>query len=54
MVRLGYAAGTVGGAVETTSNVVRAAIQIIGKATDAHLISSCFLMYPTNNYQMVY
>ena len=54
MVRLGYAAGTVGGAVETTSNVVRAAIQIIGKSTDAHLISSCFLMYPTNNYPMVY
>ena len=32
MVKLGYAAGTVGGAVETTSNVVRAAIQIIGKS----------------------
>lgn len=54
MVKLGYAAGTVGGAVETTSNVVRAAIQIIGKSSDAHLISSCFLMYPTNNYPMVY
>ena len=54
MVKLGYAAGTVGGAVETTANVVRAAIQIIGKSRDAHLISSCFLMYPTNNYPMVY
>ena len=42
MVRLGYAAGTVGGAVETTSNVVRAAIQIIGKSDDAHITSSCF------------
>ena len=54
MVRLGYASGTVGGAVETTPNVVRAAIQIIGKSSDVHLISSCFLMYPTNNYPMVY
>ena len=54
MVRLGHAAGTVGGAVETTSNVVRAAIQIIGKADDAQIISSCFLMYPRNNYPMVY
>ena len=54
MVRLGYAAGTVGGAVETTSNVVRAAIQIIGKSDDAHITSSCFLMYPKNSYPMVY
>ena len=54
MVRLGYAAGTVGGAVETTSNVVRAAIQIIGKSDDAQITSSCFLMYPKNNYPMVY
>lgn len=54
MVRLGHAAGTVGGAVETTSNVVRAAIQIIGKSDDAQIISSCFLMYPKSNYPMVY
>ena len=54
MVRLGHAAGTVGGAVETTSNVVRAAIQISGKSDDALIISSCFLMYPKNNYPMVY
>ena len=54
MVRLGHAAGTVGGAVETTSNVVRAAIEIIGKSDDAQIISSCFLMYPKNNYPMVY
>ena len=54
MVRLGYAAGTVGGALETTSNVVRAAIQIIGKSDDAQITSSCFLMYPKNNYPMVY
>ena len=54
MVKLGYAAGTVGGAVETTSNVVRAAIQIIGKSDDVQLISSCFLMYPKGTYPMVY
>ena len=54
MVKLGYAAGTVGGAVETTSNVVRAALQIIGKSTDANLISSCFLMYPKSTRPMVF
>ena len=54
MVRLGYAAGTVGGAIETTSNVVRAAIQIIGKSDDANLISSCFLMYPKSTRPMVF
>ncbi|MEM6653790.1 MAG: phosphate acetyltransferase [Pseudomonadota bacterium] len=46
LVRLGYATGTVGGAVATTSDVVRAAIQMIGKAPDAALVSSFFLMYP--------
>ncbi len=46
LVRQGYADGTVGGAVETTSNVVRAAIQVIGKAPSAKLVSSFFLMYP--------
>ena len=54
MVRLGYSTGTVGGAVETTSNVVRAAIQIIGKSDDANLISSCFLMYPKSTHPMVF
>ena len=54
MVRLGYSTGTVGGAVETTSNVVRAAIQIIGKSDDANLISSCFLMYPKSTRPMVF
>ena len=44
MVRLGQADGTVGGAVATTADTVRAAIQIIGKAEDAHLVSSFFLM----------
>ena len=54
MVRLGHAAGTVGGALETTSAVVRAAIQIIGKSDNDQLISSCFLMYPKGTYPMVY
>ncbi|MFK7744828.1 MAG: phosphate acetyltransferase [Roseobacter sp.] len=44
MVRLGLADGTVGGAVATTSHVVRAALQVIGMAKDAPLVSSFFLM----------
>lgn len=44
MVRAGHADGTVGGAVATTSDTVRAALQIIGKASDAPLVSSFFLM----------
>jgi phosphate acetyltransferase len=44
MVRLGHADGTVGGAVATTSDTVRAALQVIGKAADAPLVSSFFLM----------
>lgn len=46
LVRLGHAQGTVGGAVATTGEVVRAAIQMIGKSPDAALVSSFFLMYP--------
>ncbi|WP_166416776.1 phosphate acetyltransferase [Cochlodiniinecator piscidefendens] len=46
LVRLGYATGTVGGAIATTSDIVRAAIQVIGKAPDAAMVSSFFLMYP--------
>ncbi|MFY0621054.1 MAG: phosphate acetyltransferase [Pelagimonas sp.] len=46
LVREGHATGTVGGAVATTSDVVRAAIQVIGKAPDAEMVSSFFLMYP--------
>lgn len=49
LVRLGHAAGTVGGAVATTSDVVRTAIQVIGKAPDAAMVSSFFLMYPPEN-----
>ncbi len=43
-VRLGQADGTVGGAVETTSDTVRTALQIIGKAPGAAMVSSFFLM----------
>ena len=44
LVRLGLADGTVGGAISTTSDVVRAALQVIGKAPEAPLVSSFFLM----------
>ena len=43
-VRLGQADGTVGGAVATTADTVRAALQAIGKAPDAGTVSSFFLM----------
>ena len=46
LVREGHAVGTVGGAVATTSDVVRTAIQVLGKAADADMVSSFFLMYP--------
>ena len=44
MVRQGDADGTLGGAVETTSDVVRTALQIIGKSAAVDVVSSCFLM----------
>lgn len=44
MVRMGDADCTIGGAVETTSNVVRTALQIIGKAPGVDTVSSYFLM----------
>ncbi|MGJ8616029.1 MAG: phosphate acetyltransferase [Sulfitobacter sp.] len=50
MVRNGHADGTVGGAVATTSDTVRAALQIIGKAKDAALVSSFFLMALPKNH----
>ncbi len=59
MVRLGHADGTVGGAVATTSDTVRAALQIIGKAPDAALVSSFFLMalplgHPSGRSAMIF
>lgn len=44
MVRLGHADGSVAGAVHTTADVVRNAIQLIGIAPTFRLVSSFFLM----------
>lgn len=44
MVREGDAHGTVGGAVATTADTVRAALQIIGRAPGVKVVSSFFLM----------
>ncbi|MDH5452757.1 MAG: phosphate acetyltransferase [Paracoccaceae bacterium] len=44
LVRAGLADGTVGGAVATTADTVRAAIQVIGLKPAGKLISSFFLM----------
>ena len=59
MVRCGHADGTVGGAVATTSDTVRAALQCIGKAPDADLVSSFFLMilpegHPSGRAAMIF
>lgn len=45
-VRLGQADGTVGGAVATTADTVRAALQVIGRAPGTRIVSSFFLMLP--------
>ncbi|MEM9438811.1 MAG: phosphate acetyltransferase [Pseudomonadota bacterium] len=47
MVRLGEAEGSIGGAVATTADTVRAAIQVIGMDPRYRLISSYFLMVLT-------
>ncbi|CTQ34169.1 phosphate acyltransferase [Jannaschia rubra] len=44
MVRAGLACGTIAGAVATTSETVRTALQVIGTAPGAPLVSSFFLM----------
>ncbi|MEM7461723.1 MAG: phosphate acetyltransferase [Pseudomonadota bacterium] len=44
MVRQGDAGGTVGGAVNTTGDTLRAALQVIGPAPDVTTVSSFFLM----------
>ncbi|MBL3675651.1 phosphate acetyltransferase [Paracoccus sp. KCTC 42845] len=48
-VRLGQADGTVAGAVATTADTVRAALQIIGRSPDAPIVSSFFLMLACDN-----
>lgn len=59
LVHMGFADGTVGGAVATTSDTVRAALQFIGKAPDAALVSSFFLMvlpkgHPSGRSAMIF
>ncbi len=59
MVRNGYAAGTIGGAVSTTSETLRAAVQIIGNAPGTLLVSSFFLMvlpddHPSGRSAMIF
>lgn len=44
LVETGRAQGTIGGAVATTTNTVRAALQVIGRAKGAPLVSSFFYM----------
>ena len=44
MVRHGRVDGSVAGAINTTGDVLRAAIQIIGLAKGINVVSSCFLM----------
>jgi phosphate acetyltransferase len=44
MVRLGKAEGTISGAVATTADTIRAAIQIIGPGPEVACVSSFFLM----------
>ncbi|UWQ14554.1 phosphate acetyltransferase [Aliiroseovarius sp. M344] len=44
LVKTGHADGTVGGAVATTAEIVRTAIQVIGPQPGSKLISSFFLM----------
>ncbi len=53
LVHMGLADGTVGGAVETTGDTVRAALQIIGKAPDAAMVSSFFLMLYCRDHHQV-
>lgn len=59
LVDAGEAAGSIGGAVATTSDTVRAALQVIGKAKAAPLVSSFFLMFlpdghPLNRETMIF
>lgn len=54
MVRLGHADGSLAGATHTTSDTVRAALQIIGKAPDAKLVSSFFVMLLATGQTVVF
>ncbi|MEP5153762.1 phosphate acetyltransferase [Planktotalea sp.] len=52
LVEIGRADGSIGGAVATTSDTVRAALQVIGKAKSALLVSSFFLMILPENHPL--
>jgi phosphate acetyltransferase len=54
MVASGQADGFVGGAVNTTAETVRAALQCIGPAPGVSLVSSYFLMATQNNGLMLF
>ena len=54
LVKNGHAEGTLSGAVETTSNVVKTAIWVLGKATQVKTVSSCFLIFPKSHDPMIY
>ena len=46
MVRTGRADGTIAGAVATTADTIRAALEIIGRTSGTRIVSSFFLMVP--------
>ncbi|WP_193140831.1 phosphate acetyltransferase [Meridianimarinicoccus sp. MJW13] len=50
LVKLGHADGTLGGATTATAEIVRSAIQVIGTAPDAKMVSSFFLMLLCKDY----
>ena len=54
LVKNGHADGTLSGAVETTSNVVKTAIWVVGKAKKVKTVSSCFLIFPKSHEPMIY
>ncbi|MBP7206079.1 MAG: phosphate acetyltransferase, partial [Candidatus Cloacimonetes bacterium] len=44
LVKFGYADGMVAGAVNTTADVLRAALQVVGVTSGVKTVSSCFIM----------
>lgn len=44
LVKFGYADGMVAGAVNTTADVLRAALQVVGVTQGVNTVSSCFIM----------
>lgn len=50
LVKTGRADGTIGGAATATADIVRTALQVIGPAKDAKIVSSFFLMLFCKDY----